>query len=691
MDTPDLRGEDPTSLMTLSEVLNHLEKCYGSDVSRSAKTECIKQWFSERAYNVCFPMQSFFRLHSYMLAVKKGDEKTAADLKERLSERLPSTESIERVDLKELEERVAELEELGTSMIMIKYIDGKNHLWSAPWHIECRSPVCIYVEGRWQVVSAMPRGPEVAGDSEHGVEETQDLNVKGDLTRFAPHYQIITQAMNGDAEAPQHITRLMCSSKRDGMCFRVMVVKETEGCMGGVYGFLTRCVKHLQEDDALKLWVEKGQEHGLGLVIPMSNGTAFLTHVGIQYWLFCAIALSSGVTHSRLCEMEAGSCAPVDVLKENGALDDFMRRLGTVYLSGDVEMHTWEAIGGPGRKCAFDPFPHRELATGYEEAECGIAYLGFSRTSPEGSLEWIPHFGIPSHTFPEPSFWEFETTQQVSLALSDLSKVFAEEITWKEYFEMYPRANSRLDLATLPDSEGFVSYFLLDGFGKKQWTYCKAKTWMYYLLHKVKSKDIPDILRIIKRSPKFVTIFPDCQAIQLLFGDECAAKMERMFAEMAVAIPSLSDKIPPTDRAYKALQTAKETGNMRPVYGIVLNNAATQRPFIRQSVGIASSHFGCFDGLDVETEGTQKQPTAAEDAARIFKRCLLSLRVSEDGWRTRLSEQMKADKLLHVRSMNQMPEVPRLMWDFISTASYKDTVQSNFRRETSPEISRRAV
>jgi len=386
---------------------------------------------------------------------------------------------------------------LESSCFLIKYVDGVNRQWTAPWHISVRSPLCMFVDGVWKVMYAMPKGPEVAGDEEHSVAALQDVDLsdEGDLAHFAPHYQRIIRAMNGNTEAQEMISRCICSSKRDGMCFRVLCFQKGTP----EFDFWNVAISRIQ-DPFITAFTDASRRIVDGLVMPASNGTAVLTKPEIQGWMVCAMALSLGLTHDQLVERVRDGATQTDVLHLVGAdgrpmVERFLSLLSqSLFTRSGCEMHAFEAIGGPNRMSAFDSIPHTELASTYPADSCGLAYLGMSYAQVDGPV-WVPHFAMDHH-FPEPSFWEFESVEQCRVALKDLATVFAGEQDFDWFFSAHPCGNRDMSRRILPDPEGFVAYLRTEAFGREQWVYTKAKTWMFYIIHKIRSENIPTILRM---------------------------------------------------------------------------------------------------------------------------------------------------------------------------------------------------
>ena len=499
------------------------------------------------------------------------------------------------------------------------------------------------------------------------MSELQDVKVgdEEDLKHFAPHFQSIVRAMNGDAVEAEAIEEVVCSSKRDGMCFRCIFVSRTSHTLA-----FWRSVVAIVDDPFVNAFAQASSQcrGDGGLVIPASNGTAFLTFPAIQNWMACSMALSNGVQHDALLKIANAGGTALDVLLLGGTLARFVEDLCRVGgKKRPVEMHAFEAIGGPDRMCAFDAEPHTELASSYAVGQCGISYLGCSCSTEAGDLEWIPHFDIPGHAFQEPTFWRFADVTTTLVALKDLAKVFAGELSLEAFFAVHPRGNADATRAMLPDPEGFVAYMLLEGFGGVQLrAYCKAKTWMYYALHKIKVKNIPSILRM---PVQFGEAFPSYKTVRDFFGNFTG--IQALVAELrgAVMCDAMRAAIP-TKAAAALARAPADIG-----FKMVLNNAAAVWPSV--CLPIAARHFAAFDALLLPpsgdevgskagegggysgdsgvSKGAEERPAAAPvapalskrrtEAASILKGMLMELRCYEAGWEAVLAGELDMEKV----------------------------------------------
>lgn len=637
---------DPLVTKNLVELVNYLDdsaRIANSNISREQVAEFINQWFTERAYSVNYPFRIYMRRQAYYLAVLDGDSVVADDLLSKISNiiSIAPSEDILRMDRVVVEEKLKRLIEINNNVFTVKYLDGINRQWSAPWNIQARTPICVYCDGKWHVISAMPRGPEVAGDTEHNVGKLQDVDVNDDddLEHFAPQYQISIKAMNGDKTSAEKISEVVCSSKRDGMCFRCIIIRKNHR----LYEFWENAIE-LVDDPVVTTFINMSKKIIGGIVIPASNGTAFMTFDIVQKWVICSIAMSYGFTHNDIEKMVRSGKTSIDILSE--VIEKFIQDIAKIaFTYSDVEMHMWEAIGGPNRMCAFDTDPHSELASSYTADQCGISYLGLSCTESDGSLKWIPHYEIP-HNFYEPTYWRFSDILTTLTALKDLGKVFGGDISFDQFFEIHPRANADVERAYMPDPEGFVAYLKTQAFGKVQPVYCKAKTWMYYVLHKIHVENIPSIIRMPQ---KFGESFPGYKSVRYFFGD--VGRIERLIRELKNVVVSQAMIDGVEEKARGAIGRSPDAVKFK----IILNSSTDTWPKV--CIPIISSHFARLRDI---VENDDKE--ILYNISSTLKKILMKLKCFDAGWESNLASEMNVDT---ISKTGKMSDIVSELWDLV--------------------------
>jgi hypothetical protein len=269
--------------------------------------------------------------------------------------------------------------------------------------------------------------------------------------------------------------------------------------------------------------------------------------------------------------------------------------------------------------------------------------------------------------------------------------VFGGEISWEDFFALYPPANRVLAKAVLPDAEGFVVYLKMTAFGKTgEYVYCKAKTWMYYVLHKIRPNNIPSILRMPE---KFGEAFPGYRAVKEFFG-EGEERTAALIEDLMVFVMSekMMDDVP--SKALQALQRVSQDV----AFKIVLNNS--KRAWGEGSVQVAARHFSAFSFLvsSTESDGASEAGASAEDkegesrsegednaedndgelsgvslarksvskkreeAAMLLRMILMTLECYQEDWRERLRAQFDVE---NISRRGEMPKVAGSLWDFI--------------------------
>ena len=637
---------EPSLQMHLEELLNHL---HGQKAD-------IKEWFGKRAFMVSSPFYGQMRRWQFLLAKKQNTADAAASFKGYSV----SDDELAALDEATLVVKVRVFESLNANCITIKYLDGVNRQFgcSGLWNIETRNTIAIFDEKtqRWSVTYAMPRGPEVAGDAAHGVSELQDVTVGGDTHHFAQHYVDIMSGMN-TSPVGADIKEFIASTKRDGMCVRIPFYPRGTP----EFAFWEHALMEVP-DSFVKMFVQVSMElsGGRGIFVPASNGTAVVTQQSIQGWIATAIALGAGISYADISSAVAAGATPTDIMlmmnQHDGAqmsvVHWFVAQLVKITMTRDptcVQMHTFEAVC-PDRKSPFDTEPHAELATTYDVSQSGICYLG-TAISKEGRMEWLPHYiyeDVP-HAFKEPVFWRFSSMLEMRHALADLSEVFKGVLTLDEYFIRYRPANKRTDCFA-PDPEGFIAYFRMnvqDGdVTRDTWVYTKAKTWVYYILHKVKASNICQILAL---PPRMGDVFPGYKQVSAFFGQ--TERMMGMFTALRglIVCPNAEFLASIPAKAQGALQKKAELA-----FKIVLNNISTDL-WNKTSFETAKAHFPELAHIkDAEVLGNLGQS---------LKACLMSVRAYEVGWEARLAEQFD---VASINAYGKLSHIPETLWPFFS-------------------------
>jgi GTPase SAR1 family protein len=172
------------------------------------------------------------------------------------------------------------------------------------------------------------------------------------------------------------------------------------------------------------------------------------------------------------------------------------------------------------RRDAFGGREHEEFAC--QATEDQFLFLGLGYASLE---ECIPHCVLDiKGIFQQPAFWEIKNASQVNAMIRDLTKVMSKEMTEKEFIQLYPPKNPQEFIALHP--EGFVLYAYVDetttpihtAYGLPGiLTYSKVKTFIYYIAHKFKVKNINALVEFGRVSPGH---FPLCDRLYDIYASE---------------------------------------------------------------------------------------------------------------------------------------------------------------------------
>ena len=689
--------------MNLQQYLKNINESLPKDLSEDDKTREIKDHFNKLAYNVNFPLQLYLDRLLYYKGIIQNNEETIQKYeylkrstlnildKPDVLNTYIDPESPNKCSI--IDSEIETMRNLNRRVMLIKYTDGTNQLWSEPWHFQTRNVLCIKIDGAWNVVSVMPRGPEVAGHSDKSIVKLQDLDIseKKSKDKFTPQIQNIIESINGFKKntSSKHsktddFLEVVASSKRDGMCFRLFSF-DTSSMLYPVILETINIVNHPLINSFKELSLKLSGDKRL--LLPASNGTLFLVNPSSVNWILSSIALSYGMSHEKICQIRDSGLSSIDMVTQLGILEEFVTdalRLdmqnSEIFLNAD-RVHMFESIGGPNRQCAFDNEPHLELATSYTSDQCGLSYLGTSMTSniedTYGDLIWLPHFEL-KHNFSEPTFWNFGDLNLTRLALNRMTDVFAGKIEWDTLFSEFPRGNGNVLKTFIPDAEGFVLYVKVPSDSGKEgiWIYCKAKTWMYYMLHKIKSKDLHTIISMPK---KFGEPFPDYQTVLSFFDNH--KLFENLILELSQTV--LIDNIVYTisGKCEGALKKALVSNNKVLAYKIALSNVEpeiweefalpiAEKYFdkVKNISDTLKEHKSAQENMSLETFGQKglnfiEMERLKYEILNILKSLLMETKSYDDKiWRNTLMDSLNIEKIK--KSGNILRSFKKL-WDFL--------------------------
>jgi energy-coupling factor transporter ATP-binding protein EcfA2 len=667
--------EENTDDMNLLEYMRNQEEMYVSTgVDREVQLDELKDHFNQMAYNFSCPLNRYANRAEYYLAVLNNDP-DAKDMRTQLemaSVRLLSPLEIRLLKKKQVTNLVKTGEDLRKRIVTIKYRDGINQLWKG-WQKETRNVVCI-TPGKdlsdWDVVSVMPRGEEVASHKnieELGGESVTDLQ-DGDVededmcdSRFSETTNIVIRAINGKDYPKDAVTQFICSSKRDGMCMRIFEIRKGHR----LFPFYMRLTRFIDEP-LVNMFVKASMAvtGGKALFIPASNGTPFLTHQNVINWMVCSIAISYGISHERLLLAVKDGKDAYDILTEHDLVTRFVTDCMGINFQGHVPetlphgviTHMFESMGGPNRTCALNREPQRELACSYTSDQCMNTYLGSSFTKDNGDPCWLPHF-VTKHNFYEPTFWDFGTCiEKMRKALDSLVGVLTGKITWDEFYAAFQRGNVDVTKTMTPDAEGFVLYAVMkDG----RYVYFKAKSWPYYILHKIKSRHIPMILGM---NPSIGNHFPAYNEISDFFGPDARQNIKEMVTKMTDFVLTIDMTCTIAGKARGAYESAVEKNDDTKAFKVALFNGHND-VWVPKSVEVISSYFPRLLSLKDDSVEIANRGELRNICGSVTRNMIMEAQTHSSGWEARV------DKMLDTQSIAStgiMSKPMKQFWDLLT-------------------------
>lgn len=492
-----LDEENPTDKMTLSELLTYLfEKHHMEKMSNAERSAIYTEWFKARKYSVSTPCNRFlFELRAALFLLHGVANRAIREISPEDDAKIRKT--FAAFSKKELEEMLQKAQVLNDSAIVIKYMDGINRLFKAPWHFECRSPAIVFEPDGFSLIPAMQRGMEVLG------KDTQDMT-DGKTSTYSSQMQHIINLLNGgdwiasitdpdesakmlekieDAQSTVSDT-VTATGKRDGSCMRVFVTKSGTS----QYKCLSTRLD-LMGTDFEKAFTHESlvQSDGMWAIFLATNGTLGVGTEEMEGY-FATSMIASDLFGESLVQMAS---TPVEVASH--VCDDgktmfgrfiakVMEILSQVQDDTDAITILFEAIC-PNRTNRFSGQVHGELAVSYEK---GSMSLLSAVKYVDGELVCYTHSKL-IHSFSQPYYWSVSVSTLLSMA-NALSDVTMGKMTMEKFLTEFPPDGGDGPI----DPEGFVAYFTVgDNF-----IYTKVKTKAYYDLHKLKLSNLSWLLTL---------------------------------------------------------------------------------------------------------------------------------------------------------------------------------------------------
>jgi len=527
---------DPTSKMNLTELLTYLSGMFFTeDTSNDQKIALLTEWFKARNYSVSTGCsRKVYLLRVALLRLYGVQNKAIRDVSANDDCEVRATYGT--MTKEAIQELLQDAEECNTGAMLVKYMDGINRDFSAPWHTECRSVVIIILKTGFCLIPVMARGMEVFGKT------TQDMTIC-DTDAFSPELQHIINRLNysalmedvADSIASETEKKfatatdavsdsVVVTGKRDGSCMRVFVVrtgsKQCDYLMWRMRVAGTAYEKAFAEESLI-------QSDGKWMMFMASNGTL---SAGMMTGYFTTSMIYSDPFRENLLSLvTAGSATPLQVVTH--ACGDGMTMFGRftrkiaevlhqVEEGADATTFFFETIC-PDRTDIFNGDVHTELAVSYTRDESGISFLSAVKYVGDKYVCY-PHSGL-KHGFSEPYYWLASVDMLLEMARA-ISDVVTGRMTIDAFLESFPPVGGNGPI----DAEGFVAYFTVGD----MLIYTKVKTKAYYDLHKLKTCNLSSLLGMPESAERF---FPNLTTVKNFFNPATQASFCEVLARYATS------------------------------------------------------------------------------------------------------------------------------------------------------------
>lgn len=506
---------------------------------------------------------------------------------------------------------------------VLKYMDGCNHDWSLKG-IQSRSCLVFYLDGEWTVWYAMPRGPETILHKDDGFDSTQDFDSDNqrDLAKFRKDTQKIIRFMNGmvDDDNRDFVHTVYLTGKRDGSCGRFWTfMKESKEF--GI--FIDHFLPFIEDEFTLKFINYTLEDSNRNyVVLPASNGTFVNTYSPFHETLASSIAVSYGIIN--FSDLDKFSVLDLEV-EGISVIERFFTDFDSIIQpQHSYQVHCFELVV-PNRTCPLNGQEQVELAVSYSWEDSGITYLGYSTTS-EGNSTWTPHYEV-SHLFDEPIVYQV-TPEKVREMLFDLASVATDEEFSLDNFkaEFAPFCINRSGSKVRnPDLEGFVMY--VNGI------YMKAKTSIYYKLHKIRSGDVGTIINLPEKCGYY---FPIQVSIKNFFESNLIldAIQNLHFRSLDDSLLEQIENMKP--KALQALERKRREGDNHAYRNMILNMIGRER-FAEIVLDIFSN------SLDVSHIDNKQKESLSRAVKSIV--CCGIIMVGTDDWEERFAGNVSHEDL----------------------------------------------
>lgn len=351
-------------------------------------------------------------------------------------------------------------------VVGIKYIDGLNFIWQPKWSREARGRFYwIGLTKGTQVVelkSALQRGIEVLTKAhlDSGIDTTQDIQDPQSWDKLDLVQKNILKTFSGINPINSYLT-----AKVDGS----LIIVNIYPLGSEQYPIIKDLVNESADSFTSKL-VQNCILNNSPIITISTQGTLFIGNE-MQDYFMTSIEQLIGESIESLADWDWVSVKFIKIVNDYYKLLDLdTKSMANLCFEAYCKKRT--TITGK---------VHPELAIGYDHS--GLNLLGMMYQS-----KYIPHFNMPKKIFSQPLFYPISNTSQVFDLMKQLDQVVLGEFSMIKFINNF-NTDDLTSNAIHP--EGFV---LLTPLDSGTYDYAKIKTQLYYKCHKIKDKNINELM-----------------------------------------------------------------------------------------------------------------------------------------------------------------------------------------------------
>lgn len=346
-------------------------------------------------------------------------------------------------------------------LIGIKYIDGINNIWKPKWAREARGR--FYYLTKEKVIplkDALQRGIEVLtkAHTDVGIVETQDIDSRT-IEKVDSIQAETIKAFSGYNDYNAYLT-----GKVDGSLLIINHYPKTSE----QYDIMKKVIMEVG-DEFSKIICKHCEDNDLPLITVSTQGTILIGDEMQDYFL---------TSLQSLIDFEF-----TDV-------HDTWKRICPVFVSKVIDFLSICKLDNVNHMCFESYCKNRRSLTGVLHTELAIGYdhNGFNLLGIMSDNKYIPHFDLPEKIFKQPVYLKIKNTREVFDIMRDMDNVVLDKMKKIDFMEKY--FPSKLDYPI--HMEGWVLLTPQD----IQYDYSKIKTSLYYKCHKIRDKNIDELLKL---------------------------------------------------------------------------------------------------------------------------------------------------------------------------------------------------